>query len=95
MTLITKVTKRNLIGIILIGIAGVFIAFGIFSLSRAMSIVDYGEVSVPGTRCDSCQFARESLLMWFVIFGAIGGVFAGLGVWVTLKGLRVARGKQA
>lgn len=95
MTSTTSVTKRNRIGIILIVIAGVFMPTGMFSLSRAMSIVDYGETSVPGTGCDSCQFGREFLLMWFAIFGATGGVFAAVGVWVTLKGLGGGRGKQA
>jgi hypothetical protein len=56
-------TNKKITGLILIGIAGVFIAFSLLFVSRSMSIIDYGEVNMPGIGCDSCEFSREALLL--------------------------------
>jgi hypothetical protein len=82
-------TNKRVIGLILFGIAAVFIALGLIFLSRSMSIVDYGETSIPGIGCDSCGFAREVLVVYFTLFTIIGAIFGTVGIWGILKGRSV------
>jgi hypothetical protein len=56
--------------------------------STAISIIDYGEAAVPGTGCDSCEFAREPLLMFTLLFGTVGGMFGFLGIWALWKEMK-------
>ena len=48
-------------------------------LSGAVSIIDYGEVSIPGLGCDSCEFARQFLLNYSIIFGFTENMFGAVG----------------
>jgi hypothetical protein len=63
-------------------------ALSLLFLSRAMAIIDYGAGNIPGMGCDSCEFAREFLLGYALIFGIIGGIFGTGGVWAALKGMK-------
>jgi hypothetical protein len=53
-----------------------------------MSIIDYGEVSIPGLGCDSCTAGREFLVVWFVIFGVTGGLITIVGIWAIVNGTK-------
>jgi hypothetical protein len=76
------------IGITLVGLAAVLIAFSMFFISRAMSIIDYGEVGIPGIGCDSCEFARQFLLNYSIIFGFTGGMLGAVGIWAIFKRMK-------
>ena len=86
--------KKKGFGIILVGLAAVLIAFSMVFLARAVSIIDYGEVSIPGIGCDSCEFARQSLLTYSIIFGLTGGVFGAVGIWSIFKRMKEDRINQ-
>jgi hypothetical protein len=77
-------------GIILLGSAVVFLAFSMFFLSKAQLIIDYGWAYVGGIGCDSCEFFRQSLLNYSLIFGVTSGLLGGMGIWIIAKRYNLA-----
>ena len=87
----TRFTDRKIIlGLAFLVGSGIFLASSALFLAQAMSIIDYGgeDIYRVPIGCDSCQGAREALLVNLFIFGIVGGIIGSFGAWFLISGYR-------
>lgn len=83
--------KRLLAGLMLFGIAGLFLSLCGFYFVRAYSMY-FDDVRRPeGVPCDSCPMAQQSMLSNAKLLGIIGGITGALGAWFTVAGYNMQK----